>query len=128
MARHLPNLPMFPVNAQVQQRKECGVKIKRPVQVAVAIFIKISNQPKGLNMSFLFAIDPKTEETIVSTSQPGSNKIDFIERISGKENGVLFNAVVTLTSITNAPDFDTKIFKGMDKVCQLIYSKHKEIV
>jgi hypothetical protein len=31
---------MFPVNAQVQQRKECGVKIKRPVQVAVAIFIK----------------------------------------------------------------------------------------
>jgi hypothetical protein len=90
--------------------------------------LTISNQPKGLNMSFLFAIDPKTEETIVSASQPGSNKIDFIERISGKENGVLFNAVVTLTSITNAPDFDIKIFKAMDKVCQLIYSKHKEIV
>ena len=79
-------------------------------------------------MSFLFAIDPNTEETIVSASQPGSNKIDFIERISVIENGVLFNAVVTLTSITNAPDFDNKIFKAMDKVCQLIYSKHKEIV
>ena len=79
-------------------------------------------------MSFLFAIDPKTEETIVSASQLGSNKIDFIERISRNENEVLFNAVVTLTSITNAPDFDIKIFKAMDKVCQLIYSKHKEIV
>jgi hypothetical protein len=40
MARSLPNHPMFPVNAQVQQRKGRGVKIKRPVQVAVAIFIK----------------------------------------------------------------------------------------
>lgn len=79
-------------------------------------------------MSFLFAIDPKTEVTIVSTSQLGSNKIDFIERIARKENGVLFDAVVTLTSITNAPDFDIKIFKAMDKVCQLIYSKHKEII
>jgi len=87
--------------------------------------LKISNQPKGLNMSILFAIDPKTEETIVSASQPVSNKIDFIERISRNENGVLCNAVVTLTSITNAPDFDIKIFKAMDKVCQLIYSKHK---
>lgn len=79
-------------------------------------------------MNFLFAIDPKSEETIVSTSQRGSNKIDFIERISRNESGVLFNAIVTLTSITNAADFDIKIFKAMDKVCQLIYSKHKEIV
>jgi hypothetical protein len=90
--------------------------------------LKISHQSKALNMSFLFAIDPKTEETIVSASQPGSNKIDFIERISRNKNGVLFNAVVTLTSITNAPDFDIKIFKAMDKVCQLIYTKHKEII
>jgi hypothetical protein len=90
--------------------------------------LSISNQPKDLNMNFLFAIDPKSEETIVSTSQPGSNKIDFIERISRNESGVLFNAIVTLTSITNAADFDIKIFKAMDKVCQLIYSKHKEIV
>ena len=71
-------------------------------------------------MNFLFAIDTKTEETIVSASQPGSNTIDFIERISRNEN-----AVVTLTSITKTPDFDIKIFKAMDKVCQLIYSKHK---
>jgi hypothetical protein len=90
--------------------------------------LSISNQPKDLTMSFLFAIDSKSEETIVSASQTGSNKIDFIERISRNQNGVLFNAVVTLTSITNTPDFDIKIFKAMDKVCQLIYSKHKEIV
>ena len=77
-------------------------------------------------MSFLFAIDPKTEETIVSASQPGSNKIDFIERINRNDNEVLFNAVVTLTCITNATNFDIKIFKAMDKVCQLIYSKYKQ--
>ncbi len=79
-------------------------------------------------MSILFAIDPNSKETIVSESQPGSNKIDFIERINRGENEILFNAVVTLTSITKIPDFDIKIFKAMDKVCQLIYSKYKETV
>lgn len=79
-------------------------------------------------MSILFAIEPKTEETIVSAFQPGSNTIDFIERIHRGENEILFNAVVALTSITKAPDFDIKIFKAMDKVCQLVYSKHKEKV
>jgi hypothetical protein len=73
----------------------------------------------------LFAIDPKTEEVIVSESPKGSNKINFIERIKRKENELLYNAVVTLTSISNAPDLDMTIFKAMDKVCQLIYGKHK---
>jgi outer membrane lipoprotein-sorting protein len=73
----------------------------------------------------LFAIDPKTEEVIVSESPKGSNKINFIERIKRKENELLYNAVVTLTSITNAPDLDMSIFKAMDKVCQLIYVKGK---
>jgi hypothetical protein len=77
-------------------------------------------------MSILFAIDPSAEATIVSASQKGSNKIDFIERINRNDNEVLFNAVVTLTCITKAANFDIKIFKAMDKVCQLIYSKYKQ--
>lgn len=79
-------------------------------------------------MGILFAIDQNKKETIVSSSQKGSNKIDFIERINRVENEVLFNAVATLTSITNAPNLDIKIFNAMDKVCQLIYNKHKEVV
>lgn len=76
-------------------------------------------------MSILFAIDSNTEETIVSASQKGSNTIDFTERVKRSDSEVLFNAVVTLTSITNVANFDIKIFNAMDKVCQLIYSKYK---
>ena len=79
-------------------------------------------------MSILFAIDSNTEETIVSESQKGSNKINFIERVKRSDNEVLFNAVVTLTSITNTANFDIKMFNAMDKVCQLIYSKYKATV
>lgn len=77
-------------------------------------------------MNMLFAIDPKTEETIVSASAKGSTTINFIERIGRKDNDILYNAVVTLTSITHAPNFDIAVFKAMDKVCQLVYNKHKE--
>ena len=75
----------------------------------------------------LFAIDLITEETIVSESQKGSNKVNFIERIHRNKNELLFEAVVTLTRITNSPNFDIAIFKAMDKVCQMIYNKHIEI-
>jgi hypothetical protein len=78
-----------------------------------------------MNNNTLFAIDINTEEIIVSDSPKGSNKVNFIERIGRKDNDILFNAVVTLTSITNATDFDITIFKSMDKVCQMIYNKHK---
>lgn len=74
----------------------------------------------------LFAIDLKTEEIIVSESPKGSKKINFIERINRKDSEILYNAVVTLTSITNMPNFDIAIFKAMDKVCQIIYKKLKE--
>ena len=74
----------------------------------------------------LFAIDAKTEEIIVSDSPKGSNEINFMERIKLQDNEVLYNAVVALTSITKAPNFDVAIFKAMDKVCQLMYNKHKE--
>jgi len=73
----------------------------------------------------MFAIDKNTEETLVSESQKGSNKIDFIERIPRLENEILYNAVVTLNSITTSPNLDVAIFKAMDKVCQAIYNKYR---
>lgn len=74
----------------------------------------------------LFAIDQNTNEVIVSESPKGSNKINFIERIKQEENVILFNAVVTLSSISSSNNLDVSLFKAMDKVCQLIYNKHKE--
>ena len=79
-----------------------------------------------MNGSFLFAIDLTTEEIIISESPKGTNKINFIERIHRSENDVFYNAVMTLTSITKSPNIDVAIFKSMDKVCQMIYVKHKE--
>jgi hypothetical protein len=81
-----------------------------------------------MNKNILFAIDLLTEEIIVSYSPKGSNKINFIERIGRRDNDILYNAVVTLTSITKASNFDVAIFKAMDKVCQMIYNKHRETV
>jgi hypothetical protein len=74
----------------------------------------------------LFAIDTNTEEVIVSDSAKGSNKINFIERIRQQDNVILYHAVVTLTSLAHSSSFDTTIFKAMDKVCQMLYNKHKE--
>lgn len=76
--------------------------------------------------NFLFSVDPKTEEVTVSESPKGSNQINFIERISREQNEVLYNSVVTLTSITKSTDFNLPVFKSMDKVCQLVYSNHKK--
>ena len=76
--------------------------------------------------NFLFAIDANKEEVIVSESPKGSKTIHFIERVSRKENALLFSAVNTLTVITQSADFDPSIFKAMDKVCQMIYTKIKE--
>lgn len=77
-------------------------------------------------MSLLFAIDNETQEVIVSESTKENNRIDFIERIKKNENLILFNAVLTLTSISTMQNIDVAIFKAMDKVCQMIYNKHKE--
>ena len=79
-----------------------------------------------MNKSLLFAIDIQTHEVIVSGSSKGSNKIDFIERIVQSDNIMFYNAVQTLTSITKSSSFDMAIFKSMDKVCQMMYGKHKE--
>jgi hypothetical protein len=77
-------------------------------------------------MNMLFAIDTNTEEVIVSDSPKGSNKVNFIERIRRQDNADLFKAVELLTSISSASNFNTSIFKAVDKVCQLIYNQHKE--
>ena len=79
-----------------------------------------------MNKSLLFAIDIHTQEVIVSGSSKGSKKINFIERIVKSDNVMLYNAVQTLTSISKSSNFDMAIFKSMDKVCQMMYSKHKE--
>jgi hypothetical protein len=79
-----------------------------------------------MKKTILFAIDLNTEETIISESEKASNKVNFIERIHRNKNELLFDAVVTLTRITNSPNFDAAVFKAMDKVCQLIYNKHIE--
>ena len=79
-----------------------------------------------MNTNWLFATDPTTEEVIVSESPKGSNKVNLVERVGRRENEMLYDAVVTLTSITIDNNFDAAIFKAMDKVCQLIYNKHKE--
>ncbi len=75
----------------------------------------------------LFAIDQNTNEIIVSESPKGSNKINLVERIKREENVILYNAVVTLSSISSSSNLDISLFKAMDKVCQLIYVKHNEL-
>lgn len=79
-----------------------------------------------MKKSFLFAIDPKTEEILVSAPEKGSNKINFIERIQRQQNELLFQAVADLTSIAKAADFDMANFNAKDKVCQTTYNKHVE--
>jgi hypothetical protein len=74
----------------------------------------------------LFALDIDTKEVIVSESTKGTNKVNFIERIGYNDNEILYNAVVTLTSITKASNFDTSAFKAMDKVCQILYINYKK--
>jgi hypothetical protein len=111
-------------NVQELPKKECVAKTKQPIQTDDAICInQIKN--KKMNMNLLFAIDTNTQEVIVSESPKGSNKVNFIERIGRNDNEILYNAVVTLTGIAKSPAFDTAIFKAMDKVCQMLYNKHK---
>jgi hypothetical protein len=111
-------------NVQELPKKECDARIKQPIQMDDAICInQIKN--KKMNMNLLFAIDTNTQEVIVSESPKGSNKVNFIERIGRNDNEILYNAVVTLTGIAKSPAFDTAIFKAMDKVCQMLYNKHK---
>ena len=76
--------------------------------------------------NYLFAIDEKTEEIIVSESPKGSNKVKLIERISSNDNKMLFHAVQTLTCISKETDIDLSLFKTMDKICQSVYLKYNK--
>jgi hypothetical protein len=79
-----------------------------------------------MKSTLLFAIDPTTEETIVSESAKGSYQIRPIERIPRARNGLLYEAVSLLSHMAKAPDLDDAAFRAMDKVCQLMYAKHRE--
>jgi hypothetical protein len=112
-------------NVLEPQKKEQDVRRKQPIQTDGVTYInQIKN--KKMNMNLLFAVDTNTKEVIVSESPKGTNKVNFIERIGRNDNEILYNAVVTLTSITKASNFDASVFKSMDKVCQMLYSKYKK--
>ena len=81
-----------------------------------------------MSKTLLFAIDTNTKEVIVSNSSKGSNEVNAVERIKQSDNIIIYNAVQTLTSITKSTNFDEAIFKSMDKVCQMLYQKHKETI
>ena len=117
--QHPPNNVMEPL------KKELDARTKQRMQADVVI--TTNNKQDFMNSSLLFAIDKDTNEVIVSKSYKGTNKINFIERIKQSDNEMFFNAVVTLTSITKSSSFDERTFKSMDKVCQMMYYKHKEI-
>lgn len=76
--------------------------------------------------NYLFAIDEKTEEVIVSESPKGSNKVNFIERVARQSNELLYHAALTLTLISKEADIDLSLFKAIDKVCQGVYNKYKK--
>ena len=88
-------------------------------------FTLIDRNDKIEVMDKLFALDEKTNEVVVSESPKGSNSINFVERVKRKDDELLFQAVSILTMISKSPNFDVKIFKAMDRVCQLIYQKRK---
>lgn len=76
--------------------------------------------------NYLFAIDEKKEEVIVSESPKGSNKVILIERIARQNNEILYHAALTLTLISKQSDLDLSLFKSIDKVCQAVYAKYKK--
>lgn len=78
-----------------------------------------------MKKTLLFAIDPTTEEIIVSESAKGSFQIQPVERIQRQSNALLYQAVTLLNNMAKAPDLDTTVFSSMDKVCQLMYAHHQ---
>lgn len=78
-----------------------------------------------MKKTLLFAIDPTTEEIIVSESAKGSYQIQPVERIQRQSNALLHEAVTLLSNMAKAPDLDDAAFRAMDKVCQLMYAQHQ---
>ncbi len=80
-----------------------------------------------MKKTLLFAIDPATEETIVSESAKGSYQIQPIERIPRQYNQLLYDAVALLSNMAKAPELNDAAFRAMDKVCGLLYTQHVEV-
>lgn len=76
-------------------------------------------------MDKLFALDETTNEVVVSESPKGSKSIKLVERVNRRNGELLFQAVSILTMISKSPNFDVKMFKAMDTLCQLIYKGEK---
>lgn len=112
------------LNVPVPLKKERDAETELQNQMEDAIYINNFKEIITMNSAYLFAIDTNKEEILVSQSAKGTNKIEFIERINRTENEILFNAVVTLTSVSQDPNLDVAIFKASDKLCQMIYAKH----
>ena len=79
-----------------------------------------------MKSNYLFAIDPKTQEILVSESAKGSYKINLIERIPSSSNELLFEAVKLLSKISKQIDVDVTLFKAVENVCQIIYNKKEK--
>jgi hypothetical protein len=75
-------------------------------------------------MNYLFAIDPKTEEIVVSKSPKGSFKIEAVERIGKNNHAVLFHAVSALTLLSREKEVNMTLLKAIDAACQKIYLSH----
>lgn len=88
-------------------------------------FTLIDRNDKIEVMDKLFALDEKTNEVVVSESPKGRNSINFVERVNRKDDELLYQAVSMLTMISKSPNLDSKVFKAMDRVCQLIYNGGK---
>jgi len=78
-------------------------------------------------MTRLFAIDENTHEVVVSESKKGSTQINFKERISKKENEVLFHVVVALSLLSKCFQLDKALYNSLDKICEKLYNQHKGV-
>ena len=105
-------------NVAEQHNQETDVKTKLKAQVVDAtITTKKNTDMKTL----LFAVDTKTQETIISQSIKGSNKIIQIDKIKQSDNNELYKAALTLKEISKAPNFNINDFKAADKLCQKLF-------
>jgi len=109
-------------NVRAQLRKAHVAEIEPPIQMAGATIIS----KKNMKTNYLFAIDPTSNDILISESAKGSFKINLVERIPSTSDDLLFDAVKLLTNVSKQPDLDVALFKAVEKVCQVIYSKRNK--
>ena len=74
-------------------------------------------------MILLFAIDPETEEVVISSSNNGSNDISSISRVSQDQNPELHAKVSELDKLVHSGDFSAKKFKDIHKQCADLWKR-----